>query len=150
MLAHARTLVVRPSNIVAAPAHADLGDQAKLMTVDLCRQAAAGTIQLNNDGLSYRDFLPFDDAAEAVSLLLHKDLSANRLFNLARGQAQRLDAVARLIQQATEPTPTLKFGAGTDAFREPFVVSVDRLRAEGWRPGAALADELRRMVTVFQ
>jgi nucleoside-diphosphate-sugar epimerase len=119
VLAHEKTLVLRPSNMVGAPAHAALGDQAKLMFLDLCRQAAAGAIRLQNDGLSYRDFLPFEDAISAVRVLLNAPLSGERLFNLACGQSMRLDEVARMIQRVAE-AETLEFGTGTDAFRAPF------------------------------
>jgi nucleoside-diphosphate-sugar epimerase len=149
MLAQPGTLVVRPSNMVAAPAHADLGDQSKLLFLDLCRQAAAGAVRLHNDGMSHRDFLPFDDVLAAVRLLLTAPLDGVRLFNIARGQSQRLDEVARLIQAAAPAPIDLAFGDGQDAFRLPFTISIERMAARGWRPSASLASETRRIIDFF-
>jgi nucleoside-diphosphate-sugar epimerase len=148
VLAQPNTVVLRPSNIVAAPAHADLGEQAMLLVLDLCRQAAHGAMHLNNDGLSYRDFLPFDDVASAVRMLLAGKISG-RTLNLAHGKAQRLDEVARLIQHAATRHPTVSFGEGRDSFREPFTISTTRLDDLGWRPSANLADEIRRAISFF-
>ena len=149
VLAHPKTLVVRPTNLVGAPAHSDLGEQAKLLILDLAKQAAAGSITLHNDGASYRDFVPFDDAIDAVQRLISMDITGERLFNLARGQAQRLDEVALLIQAVAGNKPTLNFGSGTDSFRQAFVVNNDRLRHLGWQPRASLAAEARRIVSFF-
>ena len=144
-----RVWMVRPSNMVGAPAHADLGDQAKLLFVDLCQQAAHGAMRLHNDGLSYRDFLPFEDAIHAVRLLLTARPSSVRLFNLAQGAAMRLDEAARLIQVAAPALPTLEFGTGTDAFRQPFMIDIERLQQLGWQPGASLTAEASRLVKFF-
>jgi nucleoside-diphosphate-sugar epimerase len=149
VLAHEKTLIIRPSNMVGAPAHAALGDQAKLMFLDLCRQAAAGTIRLQNDGLSYRDFLPFEEAISAVRVLLNASLSCERIFNLACGQSTRLDVVAQMIQRVAG-AESLEFGSGSDAFRVPFEVDVSRLRALGWEPRASLEDETRRILSFYR
>jgi nucleoside-diphosphate-sugar epimerase len=149
VLAHEKTLVLRPSNMVGAPAHAALGDQAKLMFLDLCRQAAAGAIRLQNDGLSYRDFLPFEDAISAVRVLLNAPLEGDRVFNLACGHSMRLDAVAQMIQRVAG-AETLEFGTGSDAFRAPFVVDVSRLRALGWQPSASLEEETCRILSFYR
>jgi nucleoside-diphosphate-sugar epimerase len=147
--ADSRVWMVRPSNMVGAPAHADLGDQAKLMFVDLCQQAARGAMKLNNDGLSYRDFLPFDDAITAVRLLLTAKPQSQCLFNLAHGSAIRLDEAARLIRDASPVPPTLEFGSGTDAFRQPFGIKIERLQQLGWQPQASLAAEAARLIKFF-
>lgn len=143
-------VVVRPSNLVGAPAHSDLGDQGGLFFLDLCRQAVAGRLRLKNDGLSYRDFLPFDDAIAAVRLLLDTKLVGIRLVNLACGSAMRLDSVARLISDTAGDCPPIEYGAGRDAFRAPFEVSVERLRALGWAPRASLANEAGRIIDFFR
>jgi nucleoside-diphosphate-sugar epimerase len=105
-------------------------------------------MHLNNDGLSYRNFLPFDDVARAVRMLLASETSG-RTLNLAQGRAQRLDEVARLIQHAATGHPALSFGQGCDSFREPFTISTTRLDDLGWRPSANLADEIRRAISFF-
>jgi nucleoside-diphosphate-sugar epimerase len=150
VLANDRVVVVRPSNLVGVPAHADLGDQARLLFLDLCRQAAAGTIRLRNDGLSFRDFLPFEDAIVAVRNLVGGSLSGHRLFNLARGEAIRLDVVARMIRSVAGDAASIEFGTGQDAYREPFTISNERLRALGWDPRASLSDEAARIVDFFR
>ena len=146
-LAHEHACVIRPSNMVAAPAHPDLGDQLRLIFLDLCRQARTGKLQLHNDGASHRDFLPFDDVLSALRLLASSPVSG--VFNLARGASMRLDEVARLIASAAEGDVEVGFGTGTDAFRAPFVVDTARLRALGWAPQAALQDEARRAIRFF-
>ena len=150
VLGHEQVVAVRPSNMVGAPAHSDLGDQVKLLFLDLCRQAASGAMKLDNDGLSYRDFLPFDDAIAAVRLLLTTKMGEHRLFNLARGETVRLDAAAQLIRQVAGDAPAIEFGTGQDAFRRPFTVSIERLKKLGWEPRASLSDEAARIVKFFQ
>ena len=144
-----KCVVLRPSNMVGAPAHADLGDQSKLLFIDLCQQAAHGSMKLHNDGLSYRNFLPFGDAISAVRLLLEAKMQETRLFNLASGAAMRLDAVSELIRSAAPQPPVVEFGTGKDAFREPFTVNVERLSAMGWQPQASLFDEAVEIIRFF-
>ena len=144
-------LVVRPSNMVGCPAHNDLGDQAKLLFLDLCRQAAQGKIQLSNDGLSFRDFVPFSDAIAAVKALLRGDDFSNYLFNLASGVATRLDEAVQLIVSATpRPLPELSFGNGIDSFRSPFTISTRRLRSLGWTQQADLKGEAAMTIQFFR
>ncbi|MDZ4812144.1 MAG: NAD(P)-dependent oxidoreductase [Pseudomonadota bacterium] len=145
----AEALVIRPSNIVACPAHADLGDQSRLLFLDICRQAAAGAIELNNDGLSYRDFVAFEDVLSAVRILLGYAPGTDRLFNVARGEATRLDDVAEMVASASESPVAVRFGVGQDAFRGPFTISTERLAVLGWKPGARLVDEARRIIRFF-
>jgi len=146
--------VVRPSNMVGRPAHADLGDHMKLLFLDLCRQAVRGAIVLGNDGVSHRDFLPFPDAINAIRLLLQAPLRGERLFNLAAGRSIQLREVARIVEDAatgqTGRRLGIEFGEGTDPFREPFSVNVSRLEALGWRPVSRLEDEAAAMVRLFQ
>jgi len=149
VLADPGALVLRPSNLVVAPAHSALGDQAKLIFLDLCRQAVSGTIRLQNDGLSYRDFLPSEDAIAAVRVLLNAPMPADRVFNLARGSSLRLREVAQIIQREAGAA-TLEFGTSTDAFRSEFEVDITRLRALGWKPQASLEKETRRILAFFR
>jgi nucleoside-diphosphate-sugar epimerase len=152
LLEHAccnRTIVLRPTNLVGAPAHADLGEQSKLLFVDLCRQAAGGSLQLQNDGLSYRDFVPFEDAIAAVRLLLSQPLPGPGPYNLASGTATRVDAIVEAIKDVCDHPVSVAFGIGTDAFRQPFAVSIERLAALGWQPKAELRSEAARCVRFF-
>jgi nucleoside-diphosphate-sugar epimerase len=91
------------------------------------------------------------DQASALAHRLHdpQALRQLRLFNLARGSAIRLDEAARLIRDASPVSPTLEFGTGTDAFRQPFTINTERLRQLGWQPRASLAAEAARLIKFF-
>jgi nucleoside-diphosphate-sugar epimerase len=146
--------ILRPTNIVAAPAHCDLGPQSNLLFLSLCRQVAqTGTIRLENDGLSYRDFICFDDMLAAVRLLLSSPAPACPLLNLSAASASRLDTFAELIRRAaagiTEAPPKTAFGTRTDAWRHPFVVSNKRMRDLGWNPQLDFASEISRTLSFF-
>lgn len=145
-----RIAILRPTNMVGAPAHGDLGEQAGLIFLDLCRQVAeTGAMTLRNDGQSYRDILPFGDAIAAVELLLRATSGWNNLFNLGAGQAITMQALAETIAAAAPQPAPITYGDGTDAFRSPFTVDVSRLGALGWAPSASIADEARRTIAAF-
>ncbi|MEM9354937.1 MAG: NAD(P)-dependent oxidoreductase [Pseudomonadota bacterium] len=148
--AASRAAVVRPTNLVGAPAHAELGDQAGLIFLDLCRQAAAGGMVLQNDGLSYRDMLPFADAIAVVRLLMTASLGSTRTFNLASGNTMRLNALAETIAAVAPEPVTIRYGDGTDALRAPFSVTIDRLKALGFVPSCDLTAEARRCLAFFR
>lgn len=148
--ARGRITVLRPTNMVGAPAHADIGDQAKLLFVDLCRQAANGTMRLNNDGLSYRDILPFEDAFAAIDCVLAHTDPGFGPYNLSCGEAMRLDAIAALIVKAAPHPVSVEFGSGTDAYRHPFRVSNERLRSLGWtKASAGLGQEISNCIRFY-
>lgn len=148
--------VLRATNIIGAPAHGDLGDQAKLLFLDLCRQAVQErTLTLNNDGSSYRDFIAFADVLAAVRALLAAPAPLpGEPMNLGRGAATRLDEMARDIESVATRTlgaPVgVRFGTGKDAWREPFRVTNARLRAFGWSPATPLADEIAPTLEFFR
>ncbi|MBL8650300.1 MAG: NAD(P)-dependent oxidoreductase [Sphingopyxis sp.] len=145
-----RIAIVRPTNMVGAPAHASLGEQAGLIFLDLCRQVAeTGAMSLRNDGASYRDILPFGDAIAAVVLLLRAETGWNRLFNLAAGQAITMRTLAETIAAAAPQPVPVTYGEGSDAFRSAFEVDISRLRALGWTPTASIADEARNAIAAF-
>lgn len=149
VLTESTGLVLRPSNMLAAPAHGDMGDQARLIFLDLCQQAAKGSMRLHNDGASYRDFLPFEDVMTGLQKLFDSPTDGNRLFNLARGVAQSLEELAQRIKLAAPHPVELAFGDGIDAFRTPFVVYTERLQALGWQPQVELDSEIRRTIGFF-
>lgn len=126
--------IIRPTNMVGAPAHMDLGAQAGLIFLDLCRQAAqTGRMELRNDGLSYRDILPFGDAIAAVRVLAAAAAPEHQVYNLAAGEAVTLKTIAEGIAAGIQDVE-IGYGEGTDAFRTPFNVEIARLRALGWTP----------------
>jgi nucleoside-diphosphate-sugar epimerase len=145
-----RIAIMRPTNMVGAPAHRDLGEQAGLIFLDLCRQVAeSGAMSLRNDGQSYRDILPFGDAIAAVDLLLRAENGWSDIFNLGAGQAITMHALAESIAAAAPQPVAISYGDGTDAFRSPFTVDISRLAALGWTPSANIADEARRTIAAF-
>jgi nucleoside-diphosphate-sugar epimerase len=146
--------ILRPTNIVAAPAHADLGPQAKLIFLSLCQQVVrTGSICLDNDGLSYRDFVAFDDMLAAVRLLLSCPAVPFPMLNLSAASASRLDALAegigRVAADTTGVDPEIVFGAGKDAWRRPFVVCNKGMRDLGWKPRLDLAREIGKTLHFF-
>lgn len=141
--------LVRPTNIVAAPAHGDLGPQSKLLFLSLCRQMAeTGSIRLDNDGLSYRDFVTFDDLLSAVRLLLSCPAAPFRVMNVSAGSACRLNEFAELIRRVAA-SGEVAFGKGTDAWRHPFVVCNQRMRNLGWDPQLDLTGEIGKTLEFF-
>lgn len=142
--------VVRPTNMVGAPAHMDLGAQAGLIFLDLCRQVAqTGRMSLRNDGSSYRDILPFGDAIAAVRVLAEAEAPEHLIYNLAAGRAVTLKEIAGGIAAVHECTEIVH-GDGTDAFRIPFHVDIARLRALGWVPEHDFRDEVPATVAAFR
>lgn len=144
-----QVIIFRPTNMVGAPAHADLGDQAGLIFLDLCRQASAGQMVLRNDGKSYRDILSFHDAIEAVRMAAATPSMGGGIFNLAAGQAMRLDALAAAIAHSAPKPVDITYGEGSDSYRSPFNVSVNRLQAAGWTPQNDLSSEIARTLSFF-
>jgi len=140
--------LLRPTNIVAAPAHGDLGPQSKLLFLSLCRQMAeTGSMRLDNDGLSYRDFVSFDDLLSGVRLLLSCPAAPFRVVNVSAGSAYRLNDLAELIRRAG--SGEVSFGTGKDAWRRPFVVSNHRMRSLGWNPQLDLTPEISKTLDFF-
>lgn len=145
-----RILILRPTNMVGAPAHADLGDQAGLIFLDLCKQAATmEKLVLRNDGDSYRDILPFSDAIAAVERLLGASDIRDRVFNLGAGQAITMRTLAETIASAADSRVAIDYGTGSDDFRTPFAVDISRIQSLGWRPSASLRDEASRTIGFF-
>jgi nucleoside-diphosphate-sugar epimerase len=142
--------ILRATNMAGAPAHLDLGDQAGLIFLDLCRQAVQDNqITLGNDGASHRDMLPFNDAIAALRLLANKPKTHHRLFNLGAGYSQSLSNIAQTIAEECPGTP-IHYGHGTDLFRSPFNIDISRLRALGWRPLGDLASEVSGTLEAFK
>lgn len=142
--------ILRPTNMVGAPAHMQLGAQAGLIFLDLCRQAAHdGRMALRNDGLSYRDILPFGDAIAAVRALAAADAPEHLVHNLAAGQALTLKEIAEGLAEAVGGAE-IAYGDGSDSFRSPFHVDIARLRALGWAPVHDFRDEVPATVAAFR
>ncbi len=149
-------LVVRPTNLVGRPAHADLGPQQRLIFLDLCRQAVhQRTLTLLTDGLAYRDFLPIPAALAAIRHLLDAP-SWPQQCHLAAGRTMTLRTLAERIQQVAARQyhweVALTTGDRTDAFRVPFHVDTTTLHRLGWSPPGetALDAEIAATLASFQ
>lgn len=146
--------VVRPTNIVGAPAHAGIGPQWRLIFLDLCKQAVeTGTIKLLTDGRAWRDFVTMPDAIAAMLLLLEATPDSPAPLHLAYGQSMRLDELAERIRNIAKfelgREIALERGDRADAFRDPFTVETHRLNALGWKPSTdALDEEIRRTLAL--
>jgi nucleoside-diphosphate-sugar epimerase len=141
--------LLRPTNIVAAPAHGDLGPQSRLLFLSLCRQMAeTGSVRLDNDGLSYRDFVGFDDLLSAVRLLLSCPAAPFRVMNVSAGSSCRLNDFAELIHRVAG-SGEVTFGTGKDAWRRPFVVCNQRMRNLGWNPQLDMTAEIGKTLEFF-
>lgn len=90
--------VVRLSNGIGAPLHANV-DRWTLLVNDLCRQAVQGdTLTLRSPGLDYRDFVPMTDVLGATETLITAPArKAEGIFHLASGQAMLVRDMAQLI-----------------------------------------------------
>lgn len=147
--------VVRPTNIVGAPAHAGIGPQWRLIFLDLCKQAVeTGSIKLLTDGRAYRDFVTMPDAIGAMLFLLDAKPDGPAPMHLALGHSMRLDELAERIRGIASvelgKEITLERGDRTDAFREPFTVETHRLNALGWKPSFdSLDEEIRRTLSLI-
>ena len=147
--------VLRPTNVVGAPAHNDFGAQSGLVFLDLCRQAVFDhRIRLRTNGVAYRDFVPMADAIEAVKVLISGDTDrAFQIFNLSSGRAVRLDMLALEIQSEAQEMlgreiPVEK-GSELDRFADPFEVTNDRLRSLGWQLRGSLREDIRETLQFF-
>jgi nucleoside-diphosphate-sugar epimerase len=145
-----RIYILRATNLAGAPAHLDLGDQAGLVFLDLCRQAAQdGRMVLGNDGASYRDMLPFTDAIAALRRLAGDVVTSQRLFNLAAGRAMSLRSLAKTIAAGVPRGVDICYGTSTDAHRAPFEVNISRLTSLGWQPELIFAEEVAATLDAF-
>lgn len=143
--------VVRPTNMVGAPAHLDLGDQVNLIFLDLCRQVAqTNRMVLRNDGWSYRDILTFPDAIAAVRSLAETAKLTTHVFNLAAGAAVTLRAIAEEIAESMPGEVEIECGGGSDQHRSGFHVDISRMNAIGWVPTGSFRDEAARTIAAFR
>lgn len=150
--------IIRPTNIVGAPAHGDLGMQRELIFLDLCRQTVQDhEIRLRSDGRGYRDFVPITDVIRAIELLVTQASNLGpcvQVLNLSSGRALRLDSLAYEIQKEAQDflgcKVSVTLGNSSDLFPEPFHVTNDRLRSLGWKPQGSFRDEIRQTLTFFK
>jgi UDP-glucose 4-epimerase len=133
-------LIFRLSNAYGAPAH-PLVDRWSLLLNDLAKQGAkTGHMQLQSDGRAERDFIALEDVCNAVQCLLHQKSAGAvdaPVLNLASGQSSSLWCMAEALQQAfarAGKTCTLGRAADSGDPVQPFLLSIDALKAAGFAP----------------
>jgi nucleoside-diphosphate-sugar epimerase len=149
--------IVRPTNVLGAPAHSELGPQAGLIFFDLCKQALhQPQVTLRSNGEAYRDFVPMTSALDAVSMLLRlldRGEATGRTVNLASGSSVLLSDLAHRIaviasERRGRPI-AVEFGNGLDPFRMPFRVQAGFLERHGWSCATDVGDEITQILAFF-
>jgi UDP-glucose 4-epimerase len=144
-------VVMRLTNSVGAPLDTRIA-RWSLVVNDLCRQAAiSGRLVLRTDGVQWRDFVHQDDACDAIVTALDATRVPAGTYNLGRGVATTVRAVAGDVQAAVErltgPRPPLDAPAPRGGAPAPVTVAVGRLgalRIRATRDVAAAIDETAR------
>jgi UDP-glucose 4-epimerase len=144
-------VVMRLTNSVGAPLDTRIA-RWSLVVNDLCRQAAiSGRLVLRTDGVQWRDFVHQDDACDAIVTALDATRVPAGTYNLGRGVATTVRAVAGDVQAAFErltgTRPPLDAPAPRGEAPAPVTVAVGRLgalRIRATRDVAAAIDETAR------
>lgn len=141
--------VARLSNVVGAPADADV-NAWMLIANDFCRQAAdKGEIRLSGSGMAWRDFAPMSDVVAALCHLagLPRQHLGDGLFHLGAGRSLRIrDLAATVAGRATalmrRPVPVIAPDPVQGGDAPLLEWRVDKLAATGWtaHPGALEAE----------
>lgn len=145
--------VIRPSNMVGRPAHTELGDQARLLALDLCNQAIGGELTIHNDGKSYRDFVSIENAIAAVEYIIYSKSSPLKVCNLASGQSLMIsDFVDFIVDYFSQNKKKLKvtYGNSTDLYRLPFKIDNSKLKELGWKPNHDLPFVINEIIRFFE
>lgn len=162
-----RIAIVRLANVVGAPQFADV-QRWTLLANDLARQAVErGRMVLATAGLAVRDFVPMADACAALLHVLalpadqYSDGAEAGLFQVGggagrtvlelaqqlHGTAERVLARAIVLEVPAAPPGSLPPPPPAQRFH----LSLKRLLASGWRPGAdTLSRELEALLGFCQ
>jgi UDP-glucose 4-epimerase len=143
-------VVLRLSNAVGAPAHAEV-DRWTLVAADLCRTAATtGALELRSTGQQWRDFIGLADVVRAVAASTGPRRVPSGTYNLVSGRSTTVRALAELVQDRFEartgrrpplhaPEPT---GPGPAAYH----LVPDRLAAHGLTAAQPLAESIDEII----
>lgn len=141
-------IVVRLSNGIGAPAHADV-DRWTLLVNDLCRQAASTrAMVLRSSGLQQRDFITLEDVGRAVLHLLGLDANqlGDGLFNLGDTSFSVLEMAQRIAGRCREVLgfePEIRRPAPSPGEAPvPLLYDTSRLRSTGFSPLSEMDAEI--------
>jgi len=137
LLPPGRTVVLRLTNAVGAPAAPDV-DRWSLVANDLCRQAAtSGAVRLRTHGLQWRDFVPLADACRIVVAATDPAAVPAGTYNLASGHPCTVRELAELVadsfQALTGRRPVLHAPDPPPDPPKPHFVAAGRLSDLGLR-----------------
>lgn len=145
-------VVLRLTNAVGAPVHADV-DRWTLVAADLARMAAAtGELVLRSSGMQWRDFIALADVVRIVTAAADPEAVPAGVYNVASGRPQTVRALAELVQDRVEALtgtrPPLR--APDPDGTEPGSYRVDpgRLAALGLQAEVPLADAVDELVAL--
>jgi UDP-glucose 4-epimerase len=145
-------IVVRLSNAVGAPTHAD-SSAWKLVVNDLCKQAVLNkAIVLNSSGKQLRDFIPASEIGLAIDLLLDKNktINSNAIYNVGSGEGFRILDVVAIIQKQFEKLlnfrPTIEFKNSPNEKILPFHFSIEKIMKIGYIPDKTLEEEIQNII----
>ena len=137
----------RDLNMIVVRAFNQIGPGMRdgLLIPDLLKRARTGSGPITMRGAdSTRDFLDVRDGVVALARLLTADVPSGSVFNLCRGEGQRVSTLARELVQRLGVRREVRFQPGEPA---PLVGDPAKLaRATGWKPRYALTDTLDDIV----
>lgn len=134
---------VRPFNNYGPRAHF-AGDSGEVIPRFLLRALAGQPPVIFGDGAHTRDFLFVQDCADALVRIAECDALVGDLVNLGYGEEVRIDALARLVLEATGRTdlPPVHEADRPGDVPRLWVDATKLLRVTGWRPRVPLAQGL--------
>lgn len=146
-----RASIVRMSNSFGPPITPNV-NRWTLLVNDLCKQLAeTNQLKLSSDGKAYRDFISLSDVCEAIAFLIHRNPTANEVYNLGSGISMTIKEMALLIQNrynsvyksnteltiavshSNQPNPNLNF-------------SIEKLAKVGFIPKNNFEQEIDKML----
>lgn len=143
-------VVLRLSNAVGAPAHADV-DRWTLVAADLCRSAIeSDELVLRSSGQQWRDFIGLADVVRAVAAVAEPGSIPTGTYNLASGRSTTVRDLAELVQDRVEALtgrrPTLKAPDRDGPDPAPYRIDPGRLAAAGIHADQPLADAIDEII----
>lgn len=144
------TVVMRLTNAVGAPVDPSV-PRWTLVANDLSRQAVtAGEVRLRTHGLQWRDFIGMADVLGALARACDPGALTAGTYNLGAGESRTVRELATTVQDATEELtgtrPALVAPDPPVDAPQPYRVTIDRLRAQGWQPTSTVRAAVQETV----